>query len=242
MQIRRLNDRGIQRMEVFLDSLTTEMPMAYPESILTDPSTAEGLPFCIEVERRDFQRRYDAAEYIYTKFASSGLSEPERDAGLWAWLALYWFEQLCPRGSAGSYKVGERSRWIPRLDSARRYYRHLLLGPYLIYAAHADAPQRACCVLIQSLARPGDVVEQIASRPQLVTCKAVLGAATAMYCSDNGGLRRGAGGKGPGSARRLGDVIMQFDRTFDLHALDAQDLLTLLPAEFDRFRREPKPS
>lgn len=238
MKMRRLNEEGIRRMAAFLDSLTTEAPEAYPGSILSDSSTSEALSVVVSIEPRQFRRRYEAAHFLHERLSSSRLPEPERDAGLWAWLALFWFDQLCPPDETGKRRPGEQARWIPRLDSARRYYRHLLLGPYLIYAAHADNPQRAMCVLCQPLHSPGDVVEQIAARPQLVTSSAVVGAATRLYCTGGGALRRGAGGKGAGSARRLGDVIMQFDRTFDLHALDDVRLLEMLPREFDRFRTD----
>lgn len=238
MRMRRLNEAGIHRMAAFLDSLTTEAPAANPGLILTDSSVSETLAVDVPIERVQFRRRYDVARYLYERLSGSGLREPERDAGLWAWLALFWLDQLCPPDENGSRQPGEQARWIPRIDVARRYYRHLLLGPYLIYAAHADNPQRAMCVLCQPLSSPGDVVEQIAARPQLVTSRAVVGAATRLYCNGGGALRRGAGGKGAGSARRLGDVIMQFDRTFDLHALDDLRLLDMLPPEFDRFRTD----
>jgi len=112
----------------------------------------------------------------------------------------------------------------------------LVLGPYLIYNAHNDDPRRAMCVLCQPVHAPGDVVEQMAARPQLVTSRAVVGVATHLYYAGDGSLRRGAGGKGPGSARRLGDVLMQFDRTFDLHSMDGTQLLEMLPPEFHKFR------
>ncbi|GJQ27720.1 MAG: hypothetical protein HBSAPP02_27520 [Phycisphaerae bacterium] len=236
MELRRLNEEGIRRMEAFLDSLTTQTTEPYPESLLTDPATSDALEVRIEVERRSFPRRFELAQYLYQRLSGSGLREPERDAGLWAWLALFWFDQLSPAEPDGCRSPGERARWIPRIDSARRYYRHLLLGPYLIYAAHSDHSQRAMCVLCQPLHAPGDVAEQIAARPQLVTSRAIVGTATRLYCDGDGSLRRGAGGKGTGSARRLGDVIMQLDRTFDLHALDESQLFEMLPHEFDRFK------
>jgi len=238
MELRRLNEEGTRRMEAFLDSLTTETPEPYPESLLTDPATSAALEVRIEVERRSFPRRFELAQYLYNRLSGSGLREPERDDGLWAWLALFWFDPLCPPGTDRRRRPGERARWIPEIGSARRYYRHLILGPYLIYAAHSDDPLRAMCLLCQAVHVPGDVVEQIAARPQLVTSRAVVGAATRLYCNGDRSLRRGAGGKGPGSARRLGDVIMQFERTFDLHALTESELLRMLPPEFDRFKTD----
>ncbi|MFQ5653524.1 MAG: hypothetical protein ACE5GW_02190 [Planctomycetota bacterium] len=45
-----------------------------------------------------------------------------------------------------------------------------------------------------------------------------------------------AGGKGRGSARRLADLANQLDLTWDLHTMKAEELLEILPAEFDRFK------
>jgi hypothetical protein len=236
MNIRRLTDAGLERMEGFLRSLTTGHPELYSDQILTDAATSEALAVQIRVERRPFPRRFDVAEYLHERLG--GLREPERDKRLWAWLALYWFEQLCPPDKHGKRKPGDLTRWIPRLDSSLRYYRHLLLGPYLVYKVHSEDPHRAMCILCQPIHTPGDVVEQIVARPQLVTSPAVVGAATDLYCDGNGVLRRGAGGKGAGSARRLADVIMQFDLTYDLHTLDAGRLFSMLPREFDRFRAD----
>ena len=238
MRIRRLNDAGLDHMQAFLDSLTTEDPNPCPESILTDPATSESLPVTFRIERREFPRRFDLAKYLHDSISGSALREPERDGGLWAWIALYWFEQLCPRGRNGNHKPGERARWIPEVGKSWRSYRHLVLGPYLIYLVHFADPQRAMCLLYTPPHSPGELVGQIAAVAGFVQCPAVVGAATRLYLNADGKLRRGAGGRGPGSAARLRDVLGQFDRTFDLHALDETRLLSILPGEFDRFRHK----
>ena len=48
--------------------------------------------------------------------------------------------------------------------------------------------------------------------------------------------QKGVAGSGPGSARRLRDVLRQFDLTFDPDLLPAGKLTEILPAEFDRFK------
>jgi hypothetical protein len=83
----------------------------------------------------------------------------------------------------------------------------------------------------------GEVVEQLASRQELITNQAVVGAATRLYFDAlRGTPRRGFGGKGPGSPRRLADVLNQLDLTWDLYAMSADELMAKLPAEFERFR------
>lgn len=131
-----------------------------------------------------------------------------------------------------------RHRWIPTTDDYKTYYRHVLAGPCRIYRAHADDPDRAMSVLATAVAKPGEVVEQSASRQVLITSKDVLAAVTRLYYdADTGSNRRGAAGRGAGSARRLAAVLQQFDLTWDFYEMEPESILALLPKEFDRFRK-----
>jgi hypothetical protein len=79
--------------------------------------------------------------------------------------------------------------------------------------------------------------EQIASRQELVTNSAVVTIATRLYVdTSTNSPKRGAGGKSRGAPRRLADILNQFDVTWDLYYMSAEDLLGMLPEEFDRFR------
>lgn len=162
----------------------------------------------------------------------------ERDVELWAWLSLHYFEQLCPPDDEGRRKPGERARWIPAVDDYRKYYRHLVAGPYRIYRAHRDNPSRVMAVLAGPVDQPGDIAEQLASRHEIVTNKAAMALATALYIDPaTGSPKKGAAGRGPGSARRLADILNQFDLTWDLYAMDAAAMQTMMPKEFVGLRR-----
>lgn len=241
--VRRLNGVGIARMAEFLDSLTTDTPQGVPTAILTQPETSGPLAVSVNVEQQTFGARFHAAQYLNDCFTETGLQNAEADCGLWAWLALFYFEELCPAGSGGRRKPGERARWIPDIDNFQRYYRHLLAGPYRIFRAHRDDPCRAMALLCGPLDRPGEIVEQLASRQEIVTNRGVMACATRLYVDpDNNRPKRGAGGKGGGSPRRLADVLNQFDVTWDLYSLTADGLLDLLPGEFNRFRPSTGPA
>jgi hypothetical protein len=85
---------------------------------------------------------------------------------------------------------------------------------------------------------PGDVVEQLASRQELITNRSVMSVVTTLYFDTTAKKpKKGSGGKADGSPRRLADIINQYDLTYDLYALTEDGLLGLLPKEFDRFRR-----
>jgi hypothetical protein len=64
-----------------------------------------------------------------------------------------------------------------------------------------------------------------------------VAAITKLYIDpETGQAKRGAAGKGNGSARRLVKVLKQFDLTYYREDMDADEIISLLPDEFDRFR------
>ncbi len=236
MLLRILNEAGIQQMAEFLGSLTTDEPQDYPESLLTDEETSEPIDENVDVERIALDTRLAAAVHLFERLAAAKLKNIEHNRGLWAWLALFHFEELCPV-TKGVRKPGERARWIPETKNDFRYYRHLLAGPYLIYRAHQAHISKALGLLGGPLSRPGEVVAQIAARAPLITSPAVIETATNLYWDhENKKYKRGAQSKGAGTPRRLREVLNQFEVTWDLYSMSADELLERLPAEFNRFR------
>lgn len=241
--LRRLNKAGIARFEQYLGVLRGGGTATPPTDALTSAEHSEPLDVLIEVEDRDFGSRLEWAKYIDEKLEGKGLKNVERDLGLWAWLALLHVKRLLPSKKNGRKKVGEVAMWVPQIRDYRKYYRHLLAGPYRIYRAHRANPDSALILLGGPFGSHGEVVEQFASRLEIVTNHGVIETLTTLYWDAAGKkLRRGAGGKDAGSARRLADVLHQFDLTWDLYALTAPCLLGLLPKEFDKFRPQPAPA
>ena len=235
--LRRLSLAGIARFEDFVNSWKTPAPQERPVAILDQADTSEPLEVEILIEARVFGSRLEAARYLDSKLEKSGLKNIERDCGLWSWLSLFYFDELCPADGQGRRKPGDIARWIPQPQNFQRYYRHLLAGPYRIFRAHSDCPERALVLLGGPLDKPGEIVEQFASRQEIVTNPAVIQSTTTLYWDvDANKPKRGAGGKGGGSARRLADVLEQFDVTWDLYAMTPENLMGMLPREFGRFQ------
>src|SRR5437879_4205771 len=103
-QVRRLNELGLQRLGEFLDSLKTDTPQGYPAGLLADPAATGEIGLDIMVEPQTFGSRYEAAKYLDDRLTSSRLREVERDKGLWAWLALFYFDELCPPAAGNRRK------------------------------------------------------------------------------------------------------------------------------------------
>ena len=129
MNLRRLNPQGIRAFQSFLDSFTAGAPLPWPESILGDPQYSESVSKSVTVETRSFDTRFELAEHLHTRFEAAQFQPERSDAGLWAWIACFFFNEICPT-SRGIQQPGSAPRWIPQSSDWRRYYRHLVAGPY----------------------------------------------------------------------------------------------------------------
>jgi hypothetical protein len=231
--LRRLNDAGIAVFQRFLDSFTTDEPHPYPEAILSDPAWSEAVEPDVILERREFSSRLQLAQYLHDQFEAAGFRPSLMDRGLWAWIACLLFPVICPVDRNGKLDPGRSARWIPETTDWRRYYRHLVAGPYRIFLAHRDDPTRALAVLCQKPGRPGDLVEQLASRQEIVTNPAIISIATECFVDPvTGRPRPSASRKGAGGPRRFVGVLDQFDLTWDLSLVPRELLLNMLPREF----------
>lgn len=233
MELRRFTESGLRVFEDFLDSCTTDAPLPYPESALTDVLQSEPVSADVNLQRIPIASRFALAEYLDDRFEAAEYHPQRNDARLWAWLACLFFPEICTKSRGYTWKPGSIARWVPRSNDFRRYYRHLIAGPYAIYRAHRDDPQRALAALCQRPGSPGDLVEQLASRQQIITNPAIMQVASTLFVDPGTGKQnRRANSKKAGGARRFIDVLGQFDVTWDLSMMSADDLHVLLPAEF----------
>ena len=105
MKLHRFNDEGIKRFGQFLDALSADAALVVPIDLLTDPSCVVPVPPGPEVQARQFSNRMEAARYLDGVLSSVTCSDVERDIGLWAWLSLFYFDQLCPPDGQGPSKA-----------------------------------------------------------------------------------------------------------------------------------------
>ena len=232
-EARRLNDEGIRQLDALLAAVRVGGDADF-HALRDDPLLTESLDVRIDVEPQPFESRYELGAYLYRAVGGASV---DGDRGVWSWLAVAWVDILAPLRPDQTRRVGERARWVLAAEDYRRYYRHLLAGPYAIYKAHSDDPQRATALLSTPVDRPGEVVEQFASRQEIVTNPGLVGLITDLYVDPSTGrIRKGAAGKGPGSARRLADILLQLDMTWDIYGMTAEDIGSLLPEEFGKFR------
>ncbi len=233
MVVRILSHEGIKQFREYLGRVRSGETQAVPAGLLSDPSTSDPLPGDIEVAVVKFTSKLHAAKYFSEKFA--GVTGVDHNVGLWSWLALFYFDELCPPDGSGQRRVREDARYIPG-TGWRKYYRHLLAAPFRVYRNHSDS---AKMLLLDPVDKLGDIWEQLASRQELITNLGILGTATLLYLdTKKDRLKRGVASttRKPGTLRRFVDLIQQLDLTYDLYSMQPTDILGLLPAEFDGWR------
>jgi len=237
MKLRRFNRDGERAFVEYRARLNIERTLPPPVHLLEDPAYTETIPGDIEAPLRTFANRLEAGEFLNDLAQKAGIKVPERDSGLWSWLTLFYFDAVCPQNGHGERDPGADARLIPLVDNFQRFYRHLLLGPFLVVRAHRHELDKARAFLMQPLHVPGDIVEQLASRKELMTNPAVAETATRLYFDPStDGFKRGSGSKNRGAARRLAALLNQLDLTWYLYGMTCEEILKLLPKEFDRFR------
>jgi hypothetical protein len=237
MELRRFNEAGLDAFREQLLAMKSDPARDPPWHLLDDARFTSPATIGGTLERRIFTTRMEAAVAVNSLLGDPPPPGTARDTGLWSWLALFHFDSVCPAEDGGRRKVGAAHRYILEGANHKTYYRHLLLGPYLVLRAHRDEPERAIVLLCQPPDAPGDIVEQLVSRQEIVANPVMMRVATELYYDrETGKPKRGAASKNRGSARRLAEVCDQFDVTWDLFAVPWRSLLAKLPAEFDRFR------
>lgn len=237
MRLRRFNAAGIERFRTFIATLRSDKTRAAPIDLLFDDVVTEVVTPETDVPDATFANRLAAAEYLDRVLSPVGLADAFNDIGLWAWLSLRFFDQLRPLGPGISLKqLGvDEPRFIPS-DNYTDRHRHLLRHPLQVYRMVDRNASQALCVLVQPIYRPGDVVEQLASRQTYSREKVVLATISALIVDPvKMAIRANASGK----ARRIVDVIDQFDCTWDLGYIAKDLLVPMLPDEFEEFRKPP---
>jgi hypothetical protein len=237
--VRKLTEEGIARFSEYLRRIAEGEALEPPNHLLFDDATSEALLGTAEVERVALDTKLMAAKYLQRQLGGLDRSEIDNNVGLWTWLSLFFFDQVCPTETGGRRSPGELVRHVLS-HHAQKYYRHLLAGPYRLLQLHGT---NARVFLYGPLPEHGDFSEQLASRMQLVSNRALIEAVDRLYFDPdaNGGGRPKKGAltrTRPGNLRRLVTVVQQFDLTYDLYAMSSQEILDLLPAEFERWHGE----
>jgi hypothetical protein len=234
-KLRSLTARGIEEFRGFLQQIRDGAEFRANPAILYIDDYSSRLPRTIEIEPRSFATKFDAAEYLARVLTEMPASAA--DVGLWSWLALFYFDQLSPLDADGRRRPREDYHYIPSTDGWQRD-RHLLAGPFKLFAMHRE---NARLLLHPPVHQHGAFVYDLGFRRDLITNRGLIEAIDQLYWdAKRKRPKRGATTTSrPGNLRRLITVVQQLDFNYDLHGMRTEEILQLLPPEFDGWRPAP---
>ncbi len=243
VKVREFNQKGLQEFEEFIDLLKRNtVKSKWNQSLqdeiknmLFDDNLTNELGENYEIEPEiKFENRYELGKYLYSIFKNKPV---EKETGMLSWLALLFFEQICEKkGSKDRLKVLSKYRYIPEPDNSRRFYRHLILTPILLWQR---LKKDALLLLTNPLYESGDAVNWLVSNQDFINNGNMISVAYKLYFNEeNKKLKTGAVTESrPGSIQRLvRDIIPQLSMTYDLYATPVDQIMVLLPDEFDRWK------
>lgn len=233
MLLRKLNENGIAEFKNYINKLSTDGSTNLPVWLLEHKDTSEPINKDIEIEDNEFKSRYEMGEYLNTKFKGMDIQSYIGDEGMWNWLALYWFDQLCPKDKEGKRHPRVIYNYILSKDFGRRQ-RHAIFMTWQLVSKHGAGVKY---LLSKNMSVRGELMEQFMGTQYILTTDSVIALASKLYNNpDTGSFKRGAASKGAGTSRRFTKFLNQINLTYDLDTISAENLEDLLPREYDRFR------
>lgn len=236
--LRCLTDSGIAAFAEDLEAMRNPAllaPSPAPRAdLLHDPRYSESFPLgIVEVEKRHFANRREFALYMDARFQAAGIAHDVDVPGMWEWLTVFYFAEVCKKQLDGRWPVRHDMRYILKPGSAGRPHRHPLREPYMNYRKFQDSKgQDADIVLSQPLNEVGDVVESICSRERILTSSAAMKVARMLFYDEKTDqtytITRGEGG-----LRDYCKFVQNLPTEFNLTEIAEHTLLALLPDQFD---------
>jgi hypothetical protein len=235
--IRSLNERGQSRFRTWLEGGASGDA---PFDLLQDPMTSEPVLDTAEVDQAFFANRYDLAVHINDALSRCDFQRLSYDAGVWAWLSLFFIELLCPKDLTGARNVLAPYRYLLDEDS-RKSRTHLIREAVAAVRNHGHFA-KVLLISPRGGIKDTKTLTQLASRQDLISNKAVIELAWRLYFNQRkGALRVGAASeRQPGCVQRFALVLQQVGLNYDLPAMNALEIAQLLPSEFNRWKQRAK--
>ncbi|MFL6798573.1 MAG: hypothetical protein ACJ8F3_14275 [Xanthobacteraceae bacterium] len=208
---------------------------AVPEGLIEDAAFSTPWPQARVGEVPAFKHRYALGEFLVALLAPYDPHQIAYDGGLWSWLAALLFEQLAPADAHGKRIL--RRPYVYVLSESRVYYRHLVRTPWYLVRIHGAEARYLLMPMRDAepapLSSQSALLNELAARQFIISSPTLIGAARRLYTDPRSGrLRRGAGGHGKGSPRRLARIANQLALTYDIHNMSVDQFMRILPREF----------
>ena len=234
---RELTQTGILEARRFLAAARTDPhpSTAAPDTLLFDHPFSRPLSDAPDVELRAFATRRDAADYLHERLRP--LQHRIADnAGFWSWLGMFYFASTVPRDDQEQLRLSPLDEtFVVHREEQRSYqrrYRHYLWSAWRLQQQHGDD---ADFLLAQPLHAFGDIADRVFSYNRIFNSAGIVALILDLYTA--GGQQKRNFGRSRGGLRHLIRVLDQLERTYDVYGMNVDQLLRILPPDFDGWRR-----
>ena len=132
MNVRRLNDNGLDQFRHYLTALRADSSRPFPPELIEDGRFTEQIDYEAAVEQTSFASKFECGDFLYKALAKVPGSVLRVDIGMWAWLSGFYFDQLCPADGNGRRRPFQgNERYIPTAGDHRYGLdKHFLFFPW----------------------------------------------------------------------------------------------------------------
>lgn len=230
--LRRLNDDGLAIFKNYIDQRKSNSKPLPVDAILFDDRFSEEIGDEIVIEKQIFRTRYDMGNYLKELFDKVDMQQYLGDSGFWSWIALFWFDTLCPLGKKPSaihnYILSSNYNHRPR---------HAIFTTWLLVNRYGEKSQY---LLSKAPHTRGHLIEVLGGTQEIFGYEGVMHTAHRLYSDNNKkSFKTGATSrKKPGNVERFVKYLSQISLTYDLGTISEESLLTMLPKEYSGFIKD----
>jgi hypothetical protein len=240
-EVKVLTPIGNKEFIDFIINLKKDDSIPIPSHILDQLPFTEVFRPEINIENKQFATRFEFGAYLHSIFKDYPRDTLVKNEGLWNWLSLFYVDQLIPENVRGKKIVGEISRYAYN-SHYTSFYRHLVAGSWDIYSRYGEDSK---LFLYTPMNKTSQLILDLACRQNIISNRNLIKVVQILYWQNEGNglgaIKRGAVTKTkPGSLARLIAILNQLDTTYDFYGMNPEDILTLLPAEFDLWKNKVK--
>ena len=227
-------DGVVRARELLADARAhPSLPIVVPHGLLFEPPFSVEVPNAPNVLSQPFESRRDAAAY-FTPLLASARSHWIDHYGMWSWLGMYFLRDNV-RVHDNRVRLFDRDEsyviFSDERQSDRRRYLHYLWSAWQLAEVHPDAQY----ILDRPLMDQSDIVDRVFSYPRLFNSVAVVQLILRLYTA--GADAKPRHGRSRGGLRHLIRVLDQLERTHDIYGMTLDQLLRILPPDFDPWKR-----
>jgi hypothetical protein len=236
--VRELNEEGMRVFREFLLSLRSGARAWPPPDIGENLRYTRLAPGGSTIESRIFGSKLEFGRYIASRLNGRVPAYVLRTSmGLWAWLTLFYLDEVIPADSKGVRKVLSLEKYVASVGHiAKSLEKTLTYFPWKMVTLHRD---EADWFLSSPLRADTKIVREFANGYWQNVKTSYIRLVRALYYDEQkGALKVGAttsSKSNPGGVRGLDRYVGQIDLTYDIFGMEPENFIRIMPRR--QFRR-----